>query len=110
MATMVALLDTLPTPSIDGVGKVYQQLKKHPRNRRHTAGGELLTILRQGLYFDPRLSQERGAEVTQGALEVGTTSSPARILVYDRLSRPGARLEPHVRRRHRPGDDDAQSQ
>jgi hypothetical protein len=27
VAAAAALLDTLPTPSIDGVGKVYQQLK-----------------------------------------------------------------------------------
>jgi hypothetical protein len=59
------------------------------------------------LFCYPFCPKDGGQRVTQGALEVGTTSSPVRISAYDRLSRPGARSEPQVCQRHHPGDDES---
>jgi hypothetical protein len=44
VAAAVALLDTLPAPSTDGVDKVYQQLKDIPRTT---------TASSRGLHIDP---------------------------------------------------------
>jgi hypothetical protein len=97
MAMVATLLDTLPAPSTDGVGKVYQRLKNILRTATvHQAKSSILHQ-DEATILTPIHPKDGGQRISRGALEAGTTSSPARILAYDRLSRPGARSEPQVR-------------
>jgi hypothetical protein len=93
VAPVVVLLDTLLAPSSNGVGKVYQHLKdilgtaatqQAESSLQHRVKVSILNLDR---------SKARGQRATQGALEVGTASSPTRISAYDQLVHPGAQSE-----------------
>jgi hypothetical protein len=77
VATTATLLDTLATPSTNGVVEVYQRLK---------------SILGTAAVQQAESSLQQRA--TQGTLDVGTATSPIGFSAYDHLSRPGARSEP----------------
>jgi hypothetical protein len=86
VATVAALLDALPTPSTDLVGKMYPWLKSIPGT---TVVQQVESYLqhRSMLLSCPPASPKDGEQrAAQGALDTGTTSSPTRFLACDRLS------------------------
>jgi hypothetical protein len=77
------LLDMLPTPSTDGVGEVYQQLKN---NLGTTAAQQAESSLQhpdKASILTTACPKNGGQRFAQGALEAGSTSSPMRISAYD---------------------------
>jgi hypothetical protein len=86
MATVDALLDTLPAPSTDGVDKVYQQLKNilgHPTAQQVESS---LQRQEEVSILTPGRSKARWQKAAQELPEVGMTSSLVRISAHDRLS------------------------
>jgi hypothetical protein len=90
VGAVAVLLDTLPAPSTDGVGEVYQRLKSILGT---TAVQQVETSLQHRVkasIFPPARPEDGGQRATQGALEAGKTSLLVRILACDRTSWPGA--------------------
>jgi hypothetical protein len=90
------LLNTLPTPSTDGVGEVYRWLKnilsttvvpQVESSLQHRVETTVLTLVHP---------EDRRQGAAQGALEARMASSLGRVSAHDRLSRPRARSEPQV--------------
>jgi hypothetical protein len=102
---MAAHLDMLLTPSIDGVGEVYQQLKSILGTAAAQQTESSLQHWKASI-LTPVRPKDGGQRAAQGAIEVGMTYSLARILAYDRLSRPGTRSDPQVQCWPHLGDDD----
>jgi hypothetical protein len=110
VAAVAALLDTLPAPSIDGVGEVYRLLKNILDTTTMLQAESSLQYRVEASVLTLDNSKAGGQWAVQGALDAGTASSLARISAYDLLGHPSTRSEPQVRRHHCPGDDDTQSQ
>jgi hypothetical protein len=109
VATVAVLLDTLPAPSTDQVGTVYQQLKNILGTTTTQHVESSLQHRVKALTSPPAHPKDGGQRATQGALEAGMASSPVRISAYDELSWPGTWSEPQKYRWHCLGDDNAQS-
>jgi hypothetical protein len=110
VAIVVALMDMLPTPSIDGVGKVYQQLKnilgtttalQAESSLQHQVDASISTL---------NHSKDGGQRAAQEAPEAGTTSSLTWISAHNQLGRLGSRSELQVHHQHHLKDNDAQFQ
>jgi hypothetical protein len=110
MAVVAALLDTLPTPTTNGVSELYQQLKSILGTAVTLQAESSLQHRVEASVLPPAHPKDGGQRVAQGTFDAEMTSSPARFLACDCLSQPGARSEPQVYQWHHPGDDDAQSQ
>jgi hypothetical protein len=96
VAIVAMLLNTLPTPSTDGVGEVYRWLKnilsttvvpQVESSLQHRVETTVLTLVHP---------EDRRQGAAQGALEARMASSLGRVSAHDRLSRPRARSEPQV--------------
>jgi hypothetical protein len=90
VAAMAVLLDTLPVPSTDRVGKVYQQLKnilgtvvaqQVESSLQHRVEASISTL---------DCSKAGGQCATQEATQIGMTSSPEWFSAHDRLGHLGA--------------------
>jgi hypothetical protein len=86
VAAVATLLDTLPAPSTDGVGEVYQRLENTVETAVVYQVKSSLQHQDEASILTPTCPMNGGQRVAQGALEVGTTSSLVRISTYDRLS------------------------
>jgi hypothetical protein len=91
------------TPSTDGVGEMYQRLKSILGTAAAQQAKSSLQHWVEATVSPTSAPRTRGQRAAQGALEVGTTSSPVRISTCDWLSRPGARSEPQMHRCPPPG-------
>jgi hypothetical protein len=93
------------------VGEVYQWLKSilgTPALQQ--AKSSLLHRVETSILPPPANPKDEEQKATQGALEAGMTSSLESFSTCDRLVRQSARSEHQTYRRHRPGDDNTQSQ
>jgi hypothetical protein len=106
MDAVAVLLDTLPAPSTEWVGEVYQWLKNILGTTTAQQAESSLHHRVKASILIPIHPKDEGQRATQWAPEAGTTSSPGRFSIYNRLSRPDARSEPQVHRWHRLGYDD----
>jgi hypothetical protein len=104
------LLDTLLTPSTDGVDMVYQQLKdilgvaaaqQAESSMQHWVEVSISTVGRS------KAGWQKAAQETP---EVGAASTPVRVSAHDRLSHLEAQSEPEASCQNCQGDENAQSQ
>jgi hypothetical protein len=85
---MATLLETLPEPSTHGVDRVYRQLKEILGiAAAQQAEG---SIQCQAVFSVLGLSRSKDVwcKMTKGPLVAGSSSSPVRPSVHDRLGRP----------------------
>jgi hypothetical protein len=103
------LLDALPTPSTNGVGEVYQQLKSIlDATAVQQAESSLLHWVEASILL-PTDPKDGGQRATQGAPDAGTASSSKGFSTCDHPGRSSARTEPQTYQWHHPRDDGAQS-
>jgi hypothetical protein len=110
VAAVAVLMDTLPAPSTNRVGEVYQQLKSILGTATAQQVESSLQHQVEASVLPPARPKDGEQRATQRTQDAGTASSLAGFSACDRLSQPDTQSEPQVYHWHCPGDDDARSQ